>query len=128
MRGDAAAALPWLEKVLELDARARRARALLGDALLGVGRLDEARTAWLKAAAVRGDDPAMVANLAAGNFKLAEQAAKRSDVIVAERMYRRAAALDPSHERARERLAELLAKHGPTAQSNRTSPHSTSVR
>jgi tetratricopeptide (TPR) repeat protein len=121
LRRDGAAAVPWFTKVLELDPKDRRVRAVLGDALLQAGRIEEARAAWLQAAGFQSQDAAAIVKLAAGYFAMAEQNAKRSDLPTAERLYRRAIVLDPNHARARGRLADVLEKLGFTESAERWS-------
>lgn len=106
LRGDGAAALPWLDKALALEPKNPRARGLLGDALLLAGRTEDARSAFL-AAAKRGTGEAAVERLVRQSLAEAEGAMKKHDLPRAERFFRRVLAFDAENARAKEQIAAI---------------------
>jgi Flp pilus assembly protein TadD len=105
-RRDSSAAAKWAEEVSTQDPGNTRARELLGDALVRLGRSDEACSAWLFASKLP------ITSMGQRDFEEAEQAAKQLDFARAERFYRRVAGCQPNHALAHAKLAATLTKLG----------------
>jgi protein O-mannosyl-transferase len=103
-RGAVAEAIPLFRSSLEIAPANREAVNNLVEALLVVSRPDDARTVVRQFVALYGED---ADTLAWEGVTLA-----RLDPVAAERLYRRALALDPRHVHARTNLGNALVRQG----------------
>lgn len=111
-RGDARAALPCLERAVELAPESARTRSSLGTVLHALGRFDEAVARQREALAL---DPRLA--LAEERLGLALERAGRADE--ARQAYRRALELAPDSHVARFNLGMALAQAGELAAAER---------
>jgi tetratricopeptide (TPR) repeat protein len=99
-RGDAAGAVPYLQRALDLDPSLAPARLNLGVALLDLGRPREALATWEPLLATLPHDPDLRVRLAAAHAAAGDRAA-------AETMLLAALAIAPGHPAATAMLADL---------------------
>ena len=119
MQADLTAALKTIDQLLEHAPTNKLALAWRGDILIRMGRVDEAREAWFKAAGATRPSKALIDNLLRTSDADAKTALRSGDLSRADRMLRRAIALtsgDPEHCRE---LAAVLTKSGHTAAAER---------
>jgi Flp pilus assembly protein TadD len=119
MQADPTAALKTVDQLLERTPTNKQALGWRGDILIRLGRVDEAREAWFKAAGATRPSKLLIDNLVRANDADAKAAQRSGDLSRADRMLRRAIALtsgDPEHCRE---LAAVLSKSGQTAAAER---------
>jgi tetratricopeptide (TPR) repeat protein len=112
LRRDGEQAAEWAQKALALDPESGKAKELLADALIRLGKVAEAKKYWFEAAGLNPMIPSEARGLFARELRQAEAAAKTKDFVSAERFYRRAAALDQENVRALTGLCHALFKLG----------------
>ncbi len=95
LRRDGDAALPYLKRALELKPESDRAQGLVGDALARTGKLVEAKAHWLSSAGYRPDETVKLLDLSQRELRRGEHHQKRHEWLHAERMFRRAAVMNP---------------------------------
>jgi hypothetical protein len=95
LRRDAAAAVTYAQRAVELDSN-KRSQQLLGDALIRSGKTSEARTAWLTANGIAADNARGVKALIQNELIEGQRALKQRDYARAERLFRRVAAFETS--------------------------------
>jgi Flp pilus assembly protein TadD len=119
MQAQLTAALKTVDQLLERAPTNKQALDWRGDILIRMGRVDEAREAWFKAAGATRASQRLIDNLLRTSDADAKTALRSGDLSRADRMLRRAIALtsgDP--ERCRE-LAAVLTKSGQRAAAER---------
>jgi Flp pilus assembly protein TadD len=119
MQGDLTAALKTVDQLLERAPTNKQALGWRGDILIRMGRVDEAREAWFKAAGATRASKLLIDNLIRFSDADAKAALRSGDLSRADRMLRRAIALtsgDPVHCR---QLAAVLTKSGQAAAAER---------
>jgi len=112
LQRDGAEALVWAERARTLDPRSLRIQETYGDALARVGANAEARSAWLTAARIDPSDQRGVRGLVVREVRQAQDAIKNRKMVVAEKYYRRAAALEPRSWSAMIGLSQVLLELG----------------
>jgi arylsulfatase A-like enzyme/tetratricopeptide (TPR) repeat protein len=108
-RGDPAAAVPELQSALAIDPKNPQVLSMLGLALHGTGRHEEARRALEAALERHPDDPGVLTDLG-----IVLEAF--GDRLGAERAYRRAVTIDPASETAQLNLLLVLFDSGRPAE------------
>ena len=119
MQSDFAAALKTVDQLLDHTPNNKQALAWRGDILIRMGRVEEARQAWFKAAGATRASKRLTDNLLRTSDTDAKTALRSGDLSRADRMLRRAIALtsgDPEHGRE---LVAVLTKSGHTAAAER---------
>jgi len=119
MQGDLTAALKTVDQLLERAPTNKHALGWRGDILIRMGRVDEAREAWFKAAGATRASKLLIDNLLRTSNADAKTALRSGDLSRADRMLRRGIALasgDPEHCRE---LAAVLTKSGQAAAAER---------
>lgn len=91
---------------------ARKSRELLGDVLSQMGQAKEAKEQWLQTMKLAPDDLPKLRSLAKTLARLGRTARGGGDSALAERLFRRAAALDEDNVEASGGLASALLKNG----------------
>lgn len=107
MHGDGPAAAEWARRAERLNPESTSVQAALGDALARAGDVAAARRALLAAASAEPGPNALV-DLARAEVEAAKGARGRRDFRSAERLFRRAAVLDPNNVEAAVGLANAL--------------------
>jgi tetratricopeptide (TPR) repeat protein len=107
MQGDGVRARVYADRALALAPQNEHVLRLSGDVLARNGRPDAARAALLRASGA-SDKPGVHQALARGELADAAAAYRRQDYETSERLYRRAAALDPSSAPAAAGVARSL--------------------
>jgi tetratricopeptide (TPR) repeat protein len=102
------AAREWAEQALALDGSHSGALELYGDILARQGDVHEARKQWFKAHDITRPDASVIDELQHGALLEAKSALKRHDFPRAERLYRRAAALNDQSSEAMTGVAQTL--------------------
>ena len=97
IRRDDKQALESVERALELDAKNARALEILGDARARLGRLDEARQAYLDAERRSEPDDDARKWLVRRDMDEAHRSMKARDFVRAERLFRRVVVFEPEH-------------------------------
>jgi Flp pilus assembly protein TadD len=119
MQSDLGAALKTIEQLLERTPSNKQALEWRGDILIRMGRVDEAKLAWFKAAGASRASKRLVDNLVRTSDADLKLALRSGDLSRADRMLRRIIALtsgDPEHSR---QLVTVLAKSGNAAAAER---------
>ncbi len=119
MQSDASAALETVERLLERAPTNKPALEWRGDILIRLGRVDEAKLAWFKAAGASRASKQLVDNLVRSSDADLKLALRSGDLSRADRMLRRIIALtsgDPEHSR---QLVAVLTKSGNPAAAER---------
>jgi hypothetical protein len=119
MQSDPTAALKTIDQLLDRAPTSKQALDWRGDILIRMGRVDEARAAWFKAAGATRTSKRLVDNLVRASDAETKMALRSGDLSRADRMLRRAIALtsgDPEHCRE---LVTVLTKSGQTAAAER---------
>jgi tetratricopeptide (TPR) repeat protein len=112
MRRDAEEAKQWAERAAKQFPRDIEVQNLYGDALARVGETDRAVATFLQAVDVDASDSAKVRGVAMTYAAGAERALRGTDYAQADRLFRRAALLDPSSPRAAAGMARALLNTG----------------
>jgi tetratricopeptide (TPR) repeat protein len=112
IRRDGAMAAQWVERALKLDPDNSRGLGLLGDALVRVGKIKEAREAWLAAERTPELDADGLSLMVRRDMEEAQRTLKLRDFARAERLFRRVVAFDPEHAAATAAVAGCLLKLG----------------
>jgi len=112
IRRDGTAAAEWAQRAIELNPNSARAQGLLGDALVRVGKPDQARAAWLAAAKISDSDTAALDAMTQKDLQEARRAFRKGDSARAERFFRRVVSFKPEDARANAGLAAALLKLG----------------
>jgi len=112
MQSDTEAALKTADQLLTLKPNDRVALALRGDILIRMGRADEARETWYRAAGASRASASLIDNLRRANRADAVKALRAGDLARADRLWRRVIALDVRDVEASAQLAAVLAKNG----------------
>jgi tetratricopeptide (TPR) repeat protein len=111
IRRDAKASAYWAEHATSLESEyPRRAKNALADALVRLGRIDEARILWLEAAPIPNPTPKQLYDYMRKTQSLAAAALGDHAYHRAERLYRRIVVLEPDNTIARRQLAKTLLK------------------
>jgi tetratricopeptide (TPR) repeat protein/DNA-binding NarL/FixJ family response regulator len=108
MRRDGAAAVKWVKKALVQKPDDSNLKALLGDSLARIGDEEGARKAWMASVGIASSHDPEVRALALRDGRLAAHAFDRREWARAERLYRRAAVLDPTSSKAAAGVAKTL--------------------
>jgi tetratricopeptide (TPR) repeat protein len=108
LRRDANQALQWAERAAKQHPEIPEVQALYGDALARAGDVDHARTIWLENGHVDASDTAQIRGMAYTYAKGGDRAVKGADFAQADRLYRRAALLDPLNATAAAGLSRVL--------------------
>jgi Flp pilus assembly protein TadD len=112
MQSDTEAALKTVDQLLALEPDDRVALDLRGDILIRMGRADEARETWFRAAGASRVSASLIDNLRRANRADAVKAVRAGDLARADRLWRRVIALDVRDVEASTQLAAVLAKDG----------------
>ncbi len=112
IRRDGTAAAEWAHRAIEVNPTNVRAQGLLGDALVRLGKPDEARAAWLAAEGISESDAVAIDALALKDVLEARRALRKGDSARAERFFRRAVSFKPDDARTNAGLAATLLKLG----------------
>jgi len=112
LRRDAKQALQWAERMAKQHPGNVEVQSLYGDALARAGDIDHARTVWLEIGHVDPSDAASVRGMAYTYIHGADRAVKGADYAQANRLYRRAALLDPLNATAAAGLSRVLLVQG----------------
>ncbi len=113
IRRDAAAAVNWAKRAAALPSEyKRRALNVQADALVRLGRQDEARALWLEAATIAEPTPTQLDAYVNKTRVMAGRALKSRDYNRAERLYRRVLAFDPDSRQTQRKLAMALERLG----------------
>jgi tetratricopeptide (TPR) repeat protein len=110
IRGDGNQAVESSGRALELDPKNARALELQGDAFARLGKLKEARIAYLAAEARPGSDEDALKWLVRRDLDEASRSLKAREFVRAERLFRRVVAFDPAHAAAAIGVATCLRK------------------
>lgn len=112
MQSDLSAALKTVDQLLSRTPSNKQALDWRGDILVRMGRVDEAKQAWFKAAGASRASKRLIDNLVRASDAEIKLALRSGDLSRVDRMLRRVVALtsgDPDHCR---QLAAVLAKSG----------------
>ncbi len=112
MRSDTNAALQAIDQLLAQKPNDRQALDLRGDILIRLGRADEARETWYRAAGASRASSALIESLRRVNRADAVKALKAGDLVRADRLWRRVIALDVRDVASCAELAAVLARSG----------------
>jgi Flp pilus assembly protein TadD len=115
MQSDLTGALKTVDELLARTPTNKQALEWRGDILVRMGRVDEAREAWFKAAGATRSSKLLINNLLRVSDADAKTALRSGDLSRADRMLRRGVALtsgDPAHCRE---LMAVLTKSGHAA-------------
>jgi hypothetical protein len=112
LRRDAVAASVWVQQAISLAPNSTRVLDLAGDAAVRTGDLEEARSAWLRAAGIAEDDRTGIARLVERVLAAADTSLRERDPERAERLLRRVLAFRPDHAGAHAKLSLALARLG----------------
>lgn len=112
LQRDAKKARAWAERAAKHHPDDPDVQRLYGDTLARVGEVDDARRIWLESVGVSADDAVAVRGVAATYAHAGEQSLKGADYAQADRLFRRAALLDPSSASAAAGLARALLHQG----------------
>jgi Flp pilus assembly protein TadD len=119
MQSDLTGALKMVDELLTRAPANKQALEWRGDILIRMGRVDEAREAWVKSAGATHASKLLIANLLRASDLDEKTALRSGDLSRADRMLRRSIALtsgDPAHCRE---LMAVLTKSGHTAAAER---------
>jgi hypothetical protein len=119
MQSDPTAALETIDQMLARAPTHKQALEWRGDILIRLGRVDEARAAWFKAAGATRTSKLLVDNLVRASDADAKMALRSGDLSRADRMLRRAIALTSGDAEHCRELVTVLTKSGQTAASER---------
>lgn len=119
MQGDLTAALKTVDQLLERAPTNKHALGWRGDILIRMGRVDEARAAWLKAAGATRASKRLIDNLLRASDADAKTALRSGDLSRADRMLRRGIALTSGDSEHCRELAAVLTKSGQAAAAER---------
>lgn len=111
MQADFEGALKASNQLVELKAGDARSLELRGDILVRMGRVDDARQDWYRAAGASRGSASLIANLSRVARSNAKDALRAGDLARADRMWRRAVALNPTDVDACVQLATVLNKN-----------------
>ncbi|MDQ2642877.1 MAG: tetratricopeptide repeat protein [Myxococcota bacterium] len=112
LRRDARAASVWLQQAASLSPESKRILELQGDAAVRVGNLDEARSAWLRAAGVSANDGPGIDRLLRRALAEADASLRARDPRRAERLLRRVLAFRPDDAPVHAKLGIALTRLG----------------
>jgi Flp pilus assembly protein TadD len=112
VQNDPEAALAVVDQALQTKPDSTRAREMRGDILIRLGRVEEARNEWVRAAGAPRATPQLVTNLLRGARIDAKSAMAVGDLSRAQRMLRRAVGLEPKDVDAAAQLGTVLLKTG----------------
>jgi cytochrome c-type biogenesis protein CcmH/NrfG len=112
IQGDLSGALEATKELLKLDPESATALNLLGDVSIRMGKVSEAKAAWTSAAGATKLSSTLAANLLRASVRDAKRAMHGSDLGRADRMLRRALALDPRNVETVAKLALVLQRNG----------------
>jgi hypothetical protein len=112
LRRDAIAASSWIEQAAHLAPDSTRILELKGDTAVRTGNLEEARSAWLRAAGLSADDDAGIDRMLRRVRADADASLRARDPRRAERLLRRVLAFRPNDAAAHSKLAIALTKLG----------------
>lgn len=110
IRRDANKAVESAERALELDSKNARAFEILGDASARLGKLTEARQAYLAAEKRPEPDEDQKKWLVRRDWDEAQRSVKSRDFVRAERLFRRVVVFEPDHAGATRSVAACLRK------------------
>ncbi len=110
IRRDDKQALTAVERALELDAKNPRALEILGDAQARLGKLDEAKKAYLDSERRPEPDDAARNWLIRRDMGEAQRSLRSGDFVRAERLFRRVVVFDPEHSGAALGVSTCLRK------------------
>lgn len=119
LQSDTDTALGSIDQLLARKPTDRPALELRGDILIRLGRADEAREAWYRAAGASRASASLIDNLRRLNRTDAAKALKAGDLGRADRLWRRVIALDVHDVAACAELAAVLARNGEVAAARR---------
>jgi Flp pilus assembly protein TadD len=112
LQNDPETALAVVDQALQTKPDSTRAREMRGDILIRLGRVEEARNEWVRAAGAPRATPQLVTNLLRGARIDAKSAMAVGDLSRAERMLRRAVGLEPKDVDAAAQLGTVLLRTG----------------
>jgi tetratricopeptide (TPR) repeat protein len=112
IRRDATMAAHWAENALKLNPENSQGLALLGDALILTGKIEEARKAWLSSERTPELGGTALRRMVQRDFEEAQRTVKHRDYARAERLLRRVTAFEPEHAAASAALATCLLRLG----------------
>jgi len=119
MQSDLAAALKVVDQLLERAPTNKQAFDLRGDILIRIGKVEEARQAWFKAAGATRASKLLVDNLIRSNDADAKTALRSGDLLRADRILRRNIALTSGDPERCRKLIAVLVKNGNAAAADR---------
>lgn len=105
-------ALSWIDRALAARPNVRETLDLKATAQSQLGQIEEAERTWLTALSIQATDTARRKGTSLEDTQTAKQFAKRGDLPRAERLLRRAIALDEKNAVALTTLAEVFLKKG----------------
>jgi Flp pilus assembly protein TadD len=112
LRRDAIAANTWIEQAAQLAPESTRILELKGDTAVRIGNLEEARSAWLRAAGLSPDDGAGIDRMLRRVLADADASLRARDPRRAERLLRRVLAFRPDDAAAHTKLGIALTRLG----------------
>lgn len=112
LRRDGKGAEKQARSAMELEPKSRVVRGILGDALARLGRYDEAREAFIYEAQADPSNNHSMQSLYDTTLKYALREKQKGSRVEAERLFRRAVALDPADPRGAAGLAGMLLQLG----------------
>jgi len=119
IQSDMAAALKAVDQLLERAPTNKQAFDLRGDILIRIGKVEEARQAWFKAAGATRASKLLVDNLIRSNDADAKTALRSGDLLRADRILRRNIALTSGDPERCRKLIAVLVKNGNAAAADR---------
>jgi Flp pilus assembly protein TadD len=112
VKSDLRGALAAAEQLVAISPTSATAHNLRGDILIRMGKVDAAKLAWTRAAKATTFSQILRSNIARASHQAAKLAMRGGDLARADRMLRRALAMDPSDVIAAAKLAMVLHKNG----------------
>ena len=119
MQSDLAGALKAVDQLIERAPSNKQAFDLRGDILIRIGKVEEARQAWFKAAGATRASKLLVDNLIRSNDADAKTALRSGDLLRADRILRRNIALTSGDPERCRKLIAVLVKNGNAAAADR---------
>jgi Flp pilus assembly protein TadD len=119
MQSDLAGALGSIDELLARTPDNKHALEWRGDILIRMGRVDEARSAWFKAAGATRASKRLIDNLLRASQADAKGALRSGDLSRADRMLRRQIALTSGDPEPSRQLVAVLNKSGHAAAAER---------
>jgi|GEM_PF-4386488 len=101
----------WAKRGVEHNPKSRAAKESLGDVLIQMGRVKEARTLWLETLKLTDEDTGRLQKVATTLIRSANKVRRGGDSALAERIFRRALVFKDDDSVANAQFASLLLKN-----------------